>query len=525
MDPSSNPQRSLNRQVILEEEEYTEALSHIIARDFFPSLVHLDATNTYLDALTSKDPQLIQASVRRLEDLATPVSRRGGRYTLQTPYGAGPSDTPLRTPRGEEDDGPPNKRARYDTDINLDTFQARYTSEDNSSFTQILDDENMRRKEKYSWAWDAQRRVDEQRGKMLERRERLLIEAPAGAGVRERFTIEAPTPKGLITASGESNQGKSNKLQDIGGEAEEGATEDSGKGKEVSIVKKSQDTAEGEEVDVMAPKKDTRLAGVDGWKFKARNALMFAPDADESPYHPSPTQAAENAKSIPKIIKHDNTRLPEQEESSKSVSEPPSPTRSRIEAAIAGEPYRPKSPTVNNFSLVPNLPSPTPSELGPKAVKQLMTWGTLTATPRILSQSDDEPSSSSMPPPSTPFHIAAPSARENLSHRLSNDASKSLRAKAILLNGGTPRTSRSGTRSKGSMPPPSWTPRKADAAGNLTPAARRLLDRTSMGTAASRRAEAMGRIAGWEGSSSAKEKDLNRVRWTPTPSPVSRRGM
>src|ERR1700733_6986121 len=45
------PERSLNRQVILDEDEYTEALSHIVARDFFPSLVHLDATNEYLDAL------------------------------------------------------------------------------------------------------------------------------------------------------------------------------------------------------------------------------------------------------------------------------------------------------------------------------------------------------------------------------------------------------------------------------------------------------------------------------------------
>jgi protein DGCR14 len=41
-----------------------------------------------------------------------------------------------------------------------------------------------------------------------------------------------------------------------------------------------------------------------------------------------------------------------------------------------------------------------------------------------------------------------------------------------------------------------------------------------MGTAASRRAEAMGRTAGWENN---KDKNLNRVRWTPTPSPVTRR--
>lgn len=68
---------------------------------------------------------------------------------------------------------------------------------------------------------------------------------------------------------------------------------------------------------------------------------MFAPDADESPYHPkSTTQTAEAAKPPPpKIIKYNNTRLPEQDDASTAnAREPPSPTRSRIDAAIAGTP-------------------------------------------------------------------------------------------------------------------------------------------------------------------------------------------
>lgn len=180
---------------------------------------------------------------------------------------------------------------------------------------------------------------------------------------------------------------------------------------------------------------------------------------------------------------------------------------------------RPGSPTNDVHSLVPSIPSPTPSELGPAAVKQLMTWGTLNATPRVLSQSDD------IPTPSTPFRIAEPSSRERLSHKLSSDAAKSLRAKATLLSG-VPILSRSsggpGSSRRTSMPPPSFTPRKADGPGSLTPAAKRLLDKTTMGTAASRRADAMGRLAGWEGERSAR--DLQKVRWTPTPSPVTRRG-
>ncbi|KAJ7706059.1 nuclear protein DGCR14 [Mycena rosella] len=483
---SPPPSRSLNRQVVLDEDEYMESLSKIIARDFFPSLVHLDATNGYLDALRSQDPHLINASVRRLEEISvTPA--RPLQTPSRTPYGGGPTETPLRTPRGEA----PAKRARYDTELSLDGFQARYTSEDNSSFTQILDEENRKRKEKWGWAWEAQRRVEAQRERLIADRERLMIEPQSVVGVREKFRIEAPTPAGFLR-----------------------------------IRARSRCVASEDAVDVMAPQKDTRSAGVDAWKFKARPAIpsCSARRRRISVPHPSHRSAGD-----PRAIVHGSTRLIEQDDSrphSRAMSAPSSPTRSHINAAIMGTPYRPRSPTINNFSLVPNLPSPTPSELGPAAVKQLMTWGTLTATPRIISQSED------LPPLSTPFHIPAPSSREVISQKLSNNASKSLRVKAGLLGlgGRTPgiglsRTPASGSASKkGAMAPPSWTPRRSEAAGSLTPAARRLLDRSTMGTAAARRAEAMDRVAGWDGSK-PKEQDLNRVRWTPTPGPVTKRGL
>ncbi|KAG5353373.1 hypothetical protein C0989_007518 [Termitomyces sp. Mn162] len=508
------PARSLNRQVVLEEDEYTEALSQIIARDFFPSLVHLDATNNYLDALRTRDPHLIHDSVRRLEQInSTPgpssVRPLHPQSFSRTPYGLETSDTPLRTPQGE----PPTKRPRLNTDLSLDAFQAQYTSEDNSSFTQILDDENRQRKEKWGWAWEAQKRVENQRNKMLEARERMLIEAPPLTGVREKFVIEAPIVAGLIKGNEDEKEDESCK-EDREPEQKDAAVnppEERTSDDQRQLVKVDQEKTE---VDVMAPKKDTRMAGVDGWKFKARNSLMFPPDADESPYHRIPEAGAN-----PKVIKYNNTRLTENEHSlsSSGQSAPPSPTRSRIDAAITGTPYRPKSPTNNNFSLVPNLPSPTASELGPTAMKQLMTWGTLNATPRIISQDDP-----ALPPPNTPFRIPAMSSREMISHKLSTKASKSLRAKAGLLGLSTPGI-RATPTTKGSMAPPSWTPRRSEAAGNLTPAARRLLERSTMRTAGLRRAEAMDRSAGWDSDAKVKDKELNRVRWTPTPSPVTRR--
>jgi protein DGCR14 len=342
---SSVPKRSLNRQTILEEDEYTAALSHIIARDFFPSLVHLDAPNSYLDTLDTRDPQLNGTSVRHLESIDATIrsAARPWQTPSETPYGVGPSETPM--PHRTEQ--PSTKRARYDTDVSLDAFQARYTSEDNASFTQILNEENARRREKYGWAWDAQRRVEAQRVKALEARERALIEMPESAGVREKMRIEAPSlPAGLITARGEdaragtetgTGTGTQQETGEAGGELEQSSV--AGK----QVVPREKDKEDEVVVDVMAPKKDTRPAGVDGWAFRARNSLMFSPGVDVSPYDPSSSSAKNPyAKGPPKTIKHGNTRLAEQNDaglsSSHTRSEPPSPTQSRVDNAIAGTP-------------------------------------------------------------------------------------------------------------------------------------------------------------------------------------------
>lgn len=271
------PERSLNRQIVLEEDEYTTALSQIIARDFFPSLLHIDATNEYLDALTSKDPALIQASVRRLQDISdTPVagSSRRGRYgnAQDTPYYAG--DTPLRTPRTRfgsvgAGDERPSKRAKYDTDMSLDEFQARYTSEDNSSFTHILDEENRQRRERYGWAWEAEQKAGERTRKMIEGRERMLVEGPVVPGMREKFLIESPEmPEGLITAGGE----------DEGAEEKGTVAVVDESGKQVAITGKEEIVE-----DPMAKKKDKRIPTVDAWRFTVRivykRAFVILPHA------------------------------------------------------------------------------------------------------------------------------------------------------------------------------------------------------------------------------------------------------
>ena len=65
---------------------------------------------------------------------------------------------------------------------------------------------------------------------------------------------------------------------------------------------------------------------------------MFSPDADVLPYNIN-----NNTEAPKKVISHANTRLSEQNdeifESGRST-QPPSPTRSRVEAAITGTPCK-----------------------------------------------------------------------------------------------------------------------------------------------------------------------------------------
>ena len=100
---------------------------------------------------------------------------------------------------------------------------------------------------------------------MVEGRERMLVEAAPGVGVKGRFVIEAPRPVGLITQGegGEDEEGDEVKEKDGDGNGSEDGV--GKREKALALVSKS---SEGGVVDVMARKKDTRPAGVDGWNFK-----------------------------------------------------------------------------------------------------------------------------------------------------------------------------------------------------------------------------------------------------------------
>ena len=98
----------------------------------------------------------------------------------RTPFGTEPSDTPTyfsetpsrATPRTKAARAQPE--TRYDDTLSLDAFQAKYTSEDNSSFAGLLNSDNKVRREKYNWAWDAERKANVKAIRGREARERLV---------------------------------------------------------------------------------------------------------------------------------------------------------------------------------------------------------------------------------------------------------------------------------------------------------------------------------------------------------------
>lgn len=189
--------------------------------------------------------------------------------------------------------------------------------------------------------------------------------------------------------------------------------------------------------------------------------------------------------------------------------------RLSLTPAPADHPSR-NIPMFNNYPLVPEAPSPSPEELGPQAVSQLMTWGTLLSTPRALDDAGE-------PLDLTPNHfkINEPQRRDAIGRRLATDASRAMRERAKGY-GGAPRglAVHSSERSRGGSTiglPSSTTPSASLAgtprrsANNLTPAGKDLLRRTAMtplsasrtgglglASAGSRsRGDAMERTGGW----------------------------
>ncbi|KAL3849194.1 hypothetical protein ACJIZ3_011076 [Penstemon smallii] len=163
--PSTHKRR--RSATVLDEDKYVAAIEKIIERDFFPDIPKLRDRLDWLQAVRTHDPLLIRdAQLKILERRrlrkATAADGTSIRSTTATPGSAffrnssvTPSlynDSVLNDERDGEGD-----REEVDVTLSLDEFFRRYTSEDNESFSKIMDKDNRRREEKYGYLLEGEK--------------------------------------------------------------------------------------------------------------------------------------------------------------------------------------------------------------------------------------------------------------------------------------------------------------------------------------------------------------------------------
>ncbi|CAO3645466.1 unnamed protein product [Cunninghamella echinulata] len=128
--------------VVLDEDTYTEAISFIIERDFFPHLAKLKAENTYHEAQMNGDFQQLQEATILLDKINRKQTKTEDKKELKIQNYYNETEADLSK--------------RINLDLSLDQFQTVYTSEDNASFSDLLEKANAKRKNQYRWFYDNQ---------------------------------------------------------------------------------------------------------------------------------------------------------------------------------------------------------------------------------------------------------------------------------------------------------------------------------------------------------------------------------
>ncbi|SPQ21233.1 c7652f55-aeae-43ef-80a5-947bc8fc86ec [Thermothielavioides terrestris] len=423
--PPPPPAKRIKRpKRVLDEDTYTEALSHIIARDFFPGLLESETQHEYLDALESKDEEWIESASRRLRQVMTPGRRRTLATPLRQPQAAAGKtplnfvgDTPASVASAATSAAATQGQPAVDTSLSLAAFQSKYTSEDNESFYKLLDKQNQKRVEKYAWLWTGNKLPSKQQLKQKEVEAKLLAQRGAGALSDDGFARDR-------------------------------------------LAIRDRDAAD-------------RPAAPDHWRgARPDNQLMFVPDGVEGRLETVAERAQAESRAGPKRVVYENTRVPqpaaaraEEERRSSSSSRAGSPTLSEIRGAIAGERRAcdaessvaggggrggGETPRVNGYAFVDDEePEPAPQQRSGREEKKeklpLIDLGPGDATPN-------------------PFQIREQRKREALHHRLVERISQSKRTSARLgLTGKVERT-----------PVPKFPSSPRVSVGGLTPAAQRL---------------------------------------------------
>ncbi|KAK3327894.1 nuclear protein DGCR14 [Cercophora scortea] len=368
--PPPPPAKRIKRpKKVLDEDTYTEALSQIIARDFFPGLLESETQQEYLDAIESKDQEWISSVSRRLHQVMASGSRQRtprpsassrARGQSQTPVGF-TGDTPMSVASSVTEKGKV-PGIDVDTNMSLGSFQSKYTSEDNESFYKLLDKQNQKKVEKYAWIWTGNKLPSKMQLKQKEIEDKL-----------------AKTRGSLL---------------------------DDGFKKDRLAIKD----------------KDDRPAAPNHWKAKPHNELMFPPEGVDGLVETVAERAQAESRAEPKSIVYANTRMPQPDKpapATRDGSGATSPSLSEIRGAIAGKRRAgdqesgiagDETPRVNGYAFVDDEePEPDRASL---------------PLPRIeLGPGDATPN---------PFQLQDQGKREALHHRMVERISQSKRMSAKL---------------------------------------------------------------------------------------------
>ena len=430
--PPPPPKRIKRPAKVLDEDDYTDALSEIIARDYFPGLLESKTQQEYLTALESNNATWIADAGAKLREVMTPGphtrrqarAARNSRFNTPLPSDVTPriKATPGATPRGFRGDETPASsvtdreessaatKPEIDTStLSLSTFQSTYTSEDNESFNALLDNQNTKRRQKHAYHWAPDQRIPSARQIAHRNREARLLKQQA----EDEANGTALIP---ITVGGP----------------------------------------------------ESKPSRPDSWKIKTpTNTFMFpASSVDESGLETVAETNERTSRAAPKSVIHTNTRFPPPPlQHDENNQPPPSPSLSAIRAAISGHPRLSASetldysagngaetPRVNGYAFVDDdneTPEPEPT---------LPTYLDLLA-------------GHSADPTPNPFSIAQPRRRESLHHRMVERDSRKKR-----VNNNTATTAAAGAAGRAA----SITPHvrvEREKGGALTPAAERLLSR------------------------------------------------
>ncbi|KAI5340130.1 PREDICTED: DGCR14 [Prunus dulcis] len=185
---------------VLDEDTYVDAIEKIIERDFFPDISKLRDRLDWLEAIKTRDPVQIRDAQLKI------IERRGKKVTHNPdPDGRTPGSTFMRsfTPADEFDGKTPKTPGvsnmglfgevesngaddGVEASLSLDQFFRRYTSEDNQSFSNIMEKVNRKRKERYEYLTEGEK----EDVKSIEDAKRDRITDGYGTSDQPPFTLE-----------------------------------------------------------------------------------------------------------------------------------------------------------------------------------------------------------------------------------------------------------------------------------------------------------------------------------------------